>query len=256
MPGGYVRAMDGRRILSRVILGTALVTGAAVGGGVPTAGAPKVLWTGGAVPEDLVQEPEPDLGTNIDAGARAFADVDNPGTVGSDGCASVTAGGGVIGFFLPKGENLPTRFTSGVLCDLGGDAQELRLAGETLSADQQTVVGTASARWYRTSPSDPFSRFDLELTDGRCFAVGSLSGYPGDGTAPDDYVMQGWNYDADPSVDCSSRSLPGPSTSTSTSSTTTTSYGSSTTSTSSPPSTSAPAAVPAGAVAGSPTYTG
>jgi hypothetical protein len=179
---------------------------------VPASAAPRSIWSGaGPVPADLVQEPEPDIGTNIDAGARNFADVDHPGTAGTDGCAPVTVDPGAnVGFFIPNGETLPTRFTDGVLCTLRVGAQELRLTGFTYDPADQTHLGWADARFFRVDPSAAFSRFDLSLTDGRCFAVGSQSGYPGDGTTPDDYVVQGWNYAADPTVDCRSRSTAPP----------------------------------------------
>jgi hypothetical protein len=220
--------------------------------GPPTSGAPRVLWTGDDVPDDLVQEPEAQ-GYDIDDGARGYADVDSPGPVGGDGCATVPVIDGVTSFFLPKGELLPTRFTAALLCDLPGGGQELRLTGETLSADQQEVLGTGLARFFRADPGAAFSRFDLELTDGRCFAVGSLSGYPGDGTAPDDYVVQGWNYDADPTVDCSARTIAQETTSTTTAPSTTTSQPPVTSTTAAAPS---PGAAPAQPVAGAPSFAG
>jgi hypothetical protein len=210
-----------------------------------------VLWTGDDVPDDLVQEPEA-TGYDIDAGARAYADVDSPGPVGSDGCAVVPIIDGVTSFFLPRGETLPTRFTAAMLCDLPGGGQELRLTGDTLTADQQDVVGSGFARFHRVDPSAAFTRFDLELTDGRCFAVGSLSGYPGDGTAPDDYVVQGWNDDADPTVDCSARTVAQETTTTTAPSTTTSQQRATSTTAVAP----ASGAAPAEAVAGAPTYTG
>jgi hypothetical protein len=175
----------------------------------------RALWGGTEQPPDLVQEPEPDVGTDIDAGARAFADVDHPGPVGGDGCAVVAVPpGATVGFFITGGETLPTTFTEGSLCDLVGGAQELRLLGDTWSQDRSTVVGWAEAHFHRTSSAAAFSRFEMDLTDGRCFTIGSLSGYPGDGSAPDDYVIQGWNLGADPAVDCRSRTVAPPTTST------------------------------------------
>lgn len=226
----------------------------------PSGAAPRLLWTGSEVPADLEVRPL-ERGASIAEGSAGWAGIDYPGPVGPDGCADVPTGGnGKMNWPAPRDQMVLTDFLDAELCNLEGGGQELRLAGPALAEDRETVIGSVRGRVYRASPTEPMTRLDVEIDAGRCFALGSTSGYPGDGTDNEDYVMQGWNWHADPAVDCFSRQLPVASTTTTTTSsipaTSTTATTLTTTTTTTTTSAVAPAAAPANAVAGSPTYAG
>lgn len=251
--------MNARRKVVRPLLVLGLVVGAATIAGPPVGAGQHVIWQGDDVPSDL-EVRAVERGAATADGTAGWAGIDYPGPVGPDGCADVPTDppNGIMTWPLPRGEQIITDFQTAELCNLDGGGQELRLTGPALAEDRQTVIGSVRGRVYRASPTEPMTRLDVEMTDGRCFALGSLSGYPGDGTDPDDYVVQGWNYGEDPSIDCFSRELPVASTTTTSSTPDSTSTTSATTA---PPSTTTTTAVaaaplPAEAVAGSPSYAG
>lgn len=189
------------------------------------------VWSSAPFPADFRSEPTSDAPPDIDAGARSFADVDNPGPIeGQFGCGDVEVlDDGPIGFQLFDGEILPTRWTSAQLCRVDGDALILDLYGETTNAAGTEVVGTGHARFVRGSESSPFVRVAIDLTDGRCFSIAPSDGLYAGPDPAQQYLLQGWNFAADPSVNCLSRLVPASTTSTT----------STTTSTSTPTTTSA-----------------
>jgi hypothetical protein len=234
-----------------------IVAAASVGS--PTDAAPRELWSGSEVPADLEVRPL-ERGAPTAVGTAGWAGIDFPGPVGPDGCADVPTDppNGLMVWPAPRDEQVVTEFLEAELCDLAGGGQELRLTGPALADDRVTVIGSVVGRVYRAGPAESMTRLDVEISAGRCFALGSTSGYPGDGTEVDDYVMQGWNWDADPTVDCSSRSLPVASTTTTSSLPATSTSTTTSAPTTSTTSASAGAAVPAPATAvtGTPDYAG
>jgi len=225
------------------------------------------VWSAGPFPADFRSEVTSDPAADIDAFARSFADVDDPGPIaGMNGCGVVDVVDGSVHLYeLFDDEIMPARWTSARLCRFFGDALILDLDGETTNADSTVVVGSAHARFVRGDEALPFVRVALDLTDGRCFSIAPSDGLFAGGTAAETYLLQGWNFSGDPAMDCSSRqaviptSTTSTSTSTSTSTPTSTSTSTSTSSTTvatfTAPTTSEPTATtspPQGATAGQP----
>src|SRR6478609_1018435 len=174
--------MDAWRTAVRPLLALGLVVGVTAIDGAPVGAGQQVIWQGEEVPPDL-QVRALERGASTADGTAGWAGIDFPGPVGPDGCADVPTDppNGIMHWPLPGDEVIITDFQTAELCDLDGGGQELRLTGPALATDFTTVIGSVRGRVYRASPTEPMTRLDVEMTDGRCFALGSLSGYPGDG---------------------------------------------------------------------------
>lgn len=257
-----------RRMMAVVAAGGMVVLGATVPSSSLAAADAPALWGSGDRPADLEEYTFPDgLPGNQDGPANAFADLSAaPGPLDADGC-------GVLPVGSSPTESLPTieaghdpdamptssaSFTidSAKICDgPGGPLTLLVVSGAMLAPFED---GTIRLVFARPASDQPFGRVAIEFQADACFTIGTTAGFPGDGSEAPVYLLQAWNFDADPAVDCSSRSIAQETTTTTssatTSSTTTTSAASDTTTTAVPG--TVPAAAAAAPVNGTATYTG
>ncbi|MGN6693069.1 MAG: hypothetical protein ACTHN0_02745 [Aquihabitans sp.] len=219
------------------------------------------LWPPAERPADFYEYAFPDgLAGNQDGPANRFADLSaTPGPLDADACGALPVGSMPTDYLpilepVDGGGYAPTSSVSftiddAKICDGPGGAQTLLLvSGPTLAPFEGGSIRFAFAR---PAADQPFGRAAIEYRANACYVLGTTNGFPGDATETDGYVMQAWNFDLDPTVDCSSRALAQETTTTtsevSTSTSTSTSIPSSTT-----PTTTSAGAAPATATAAQP----